>query len=388
MKKYLLLIATFLCFAPQAFAAFSYSIPVVIQPAQVSGLVATPVNFPVDVDVTQPTMRTIGNSGHVQSTNGYDIYFYSTPDCVTTRLPTERELYTASTGRYTGWVKTATLSTTTTTTIYACYGDASISTDPNLDGTYGATSVWDANFKTVYHLKDGSTLSLTDSTATGKTLTNNSTVTATTGQIDGSASFSGSNYLSASDSGLPTGAKTISMWVYPTAFSSQNNMLVYGTGGTLDKVVLWRFSGSGTSLDCAGWADDLSYAHTFSTNTMYKIDCAFNGTTATIYLNGAVVAGPTAKGWNTQLGEGLQLGNWQAFDPSNKFQGKMDEVRISNTARSADWLMTEYNNQSATSTFYTIGAEVPIGISTFFSRFIQTLGRITIDIGGLRLFIN
>lgn len=36
------------------------------------------------------------------------------------------------------------------------------------------------------------------------------------------------------------------------------------------------------------------------------------------------------------------------------FSGSIDEVRVSNIARSADWIATEYNNQSSPSTFYTI----------------------------------
>jgi hypothetical protein len=39
------------------------------------------------------------------------------------------------------------------------------------------------------------------------------------------------------------------------------------------------------------------------------------------------------------------------------FNGTLDEIRISNTARSADWLKTEYNNQSSPSTFYSFGTE-------------------------------
>ena len=35
----------------------------------------------------------------------------------------------------------------------------------------------------------------------------------------------------------------------------------------------------------------------------------------------------------------------------------LDEVRVSNTVRSAGWILTEYNNQNAPATFYTVGAE-------------------------------
>ena len=37
------------------------------------------------------------------------------------------------------------------------------------------------------------------------------------------------------------------------------------------------------------------------------------------------------------------------------FTGQIDEVRVSNIARSAAWIQTEYNNQSSPATFYTVG---------------------------------
>ena len=40
-----------------------------------------------------------------------------------------------------------------------------------------------------------------------------------------------------------------------------------------------------------------------------------------------------------------------------KFYGYIDEVRISNIARNAAWILTEYNNQLNPATFYTIGPE-------------------------------
>src|SRR5262249_18045786 len=39
------------------------------------------------------------------------------------------------------------------------------------------------------------------------------------------------------------------------------------------------------------------------------------------------------------------------------FKGAIDEVRVSSTARSSDWIKTEYNNQSSPGTFMSTGAE-------------------------------
>ena len=40
----------------------------------------------------------------------------------------------------------------------------------------------------------------------------------------------------------------------------------------------------------------------------------------------------------------------------NTFNGTIDDVRISATARSADWILTEYNNQKLPATFYILGS--------------------------------
>jgi hypothetical protein len=42
----------------------------------------------------------------------------------------------------------------------------------------------------------------------------------------------------------------------------------------------------------------------------------------------------------------------------------VDEARVSNIARSADWISAEYNNQSSPNTFYTLGAQVPADSAT------------------------
>ena len=45
------------------------------------------------------------------------------------------------------------------------------------------------------------------------------------------------------------------------------------------------------------------------------------------------------------------------MDRRHFLKGSLDEVRVSNTARLADWIATTYNNQSAPSTFYSISDE-------------------------------
>jgi hypothetical protein len=59
------------------------------------------------------------------------------------------------------------------------------------------------------------------------------------------------------------------------------------------------------------------------------------------------------------------------------FDGSIDEVRISDTARSAGWIATEYNNQSQPLTFHKLGGEETNKVSK------------KIQLGGtIKLFIN
>ena len=48
--------------------------------------------------------------------------------------------------------------------------------------------------------------------------------------------------------------------------------------------------------------------------------------------------------------------NW-----SGEYEGDLDEVRISNVSRSANWILSEYRNQWAPASFYGVGGETAAG---------------------------
>jgi hypothetical protein len=174
------------------------------------------VNFPVLISGTYGFLATISNGGDVISANGYDIIF--TSDVAgTTILPFEQASYSASTGAVNYWVQVPALSHTADTVIYLFYGNGGISSDQS-----NKTAVWDTNYKGVWHLANGSTLSANDSTSSG----NNGTIygaTATAGIIDGAASFGGSQAISmtANASSQPSNL-TLSFWFNRGASSQAN----------------------------------------------------------------------------------------------------------------------------------------------------------------------
>ena len=85
------------------------------------------------------------NGGHVMDPNGYDIVFTSDPTCQT-NLNFEIEQWNAQTGQIIAWVQVPTLSHSSDTVIYACYGNGSISTNQS-----NAHGTWDSNYVGVYH---------------------------------------------------------------------------------------------------------------------------------------------------------------------------------------------------------------------------------------------
>jgi hypothetical protein len=53
----------------------------------------------------------------------------------------------------------------------------------------------------------------------------------------------------------------------------------------------------------------------------------------------------------------LAGGSWPYVTTSGNFTGSLDEVQLSNSVRSAQWIATEYANQNSPSTFYSVGNE-------------------------------
>jgi len=351
--------------ANPAFAVYSYSRSVKVDHTQVTGG-SDLTQFPILVcgNGSSPCNASIsglnqsGGGAHVQNSSGYDIVFGTDSACQNL-LTWEMENYVASTGEFEAWVtNTSTaLSHSADTTFYMCYGNSSISSFQST-----ASSVWDSNFIGVWHLS-----SLTaDSTSNANNFTNHSATT-TTGQIDGGANFSSgsSQYISTTSSLVPTATKyTLSGWAKRA------------TGGSS---VTWGQDPAGNSenrLEIEVWTDGNVYIEAEANDTTYSYFSSagaswhyyvlvYDGTqtgNARIngYLDGTVqtmtIQTPPADisvtGGNFYFGRDVSNATYS--------NGILDEVRLSNTPRSAGWIGTEYNNQNAPSTFYTMGAETAL----------------------------
>jgi hypothetical protein len=324
-------------------------------------------SFPLLFTGTFTYLKSTGNGGLVQHGSGYDISFYS-DSALTTKLNFERVKWVASTGECEFWIRIPTLSHTTDTVVYLAYGDVSIVTDQS-----NKTAVWDSNFLAVYHLPDGSTLSGTDSTGNAANATING-ATATGGKVNGGASFNGSSkYITLPNPDVVTTDRfTVSVWINATSLPAWGTILKnWGDSNPGAFHLGLNASGGNVSnylTESGGGGVSITDTSAISTGVWYYISTTADGSTLRLYQNGSSVGTPvsyngTLKSFpytlvgakpadGSNVASGIAPGYWD---------GSMDEVRISKSARSSDWILSEYNNQNDPATFYAIGSQTAIG---------------------------
>ncbi len=320
------------------------------------------VNFPVLISSTNSTLASVLNGGHVANANGYDLVFTGDSACAT-KLNYEVEAWNSTTGQITAWVQVPLVSHTTDTPIYMCYGNSSITTDQsNRAGT------WDSNYKAVIHFPSAPTLSGVDSTSSGNSLIN-SGGTVGTGQIGAAASVANGTFLSLSNpSGFPTGAaqRTLETWFKKTDGNSSNEEIVaYGSNSTnFDRFAVYY--GSQLGVETQGDAAFLPWSNDGNWHHFVLVMPAGGSTTANIlmYLDGVLQTPSGGSQTLNTIAADFAVGTVAGAHGNSNFNGLVDEVRVSGSARSSDWIASEFANQSSPSTFYSLLPEnAPINIS-------------------------
>lgn len=300
---------------------------------------STQTDFPVLVSITDATLKTVANGGHVQRSDGFDIGFYS-DSALTTKLKWEMEFYDPANGIVVAWVKIASLSSASDTVFYMGYGDPAITTDQS-----DKANTWSNNFISVYHLGDGSTLSMTD--AVGAHNGTNHGVTAATGQIKGGGSFvaASSQYIYTNYTSIPNYI-TYSAWVKATSFPGDNS--IFGRFPASTFACLWTTSGGKLNVFFhtvgTGYvAYNGTGTNTLSTGTWYHVVGVYDSADGKVrgYVNGALDGTSSSSGGvltATEVGfDGIYIGTVSAGG-GNYWNGLIDEARIASVSRTADWI--------------------------------------------------
>jgi hypothetical protein len=338
-------------------AAWSYRHKITIDNTKVS---ATLTDFPVYVDLDDmpdaffASVKSDGSDIRITQSNG------------TTEQA--REVVVIDTSGKTGEIhfKGSSISSSTDTDFYIYYGNSGAS-EPAEDATYGRENTWDVNFKAVYHLQEipeGTPPHMLDSTAgdndgTAVTMVSGDSVPS---QIEKGLDMDGTDYVDCNGNVTDPTNITLESWINVNAITAEYGLM--GKRGSPTGNVGWYFgfkgSVAGDPLQFSNFGDwdQLSDASGIVADTWYHVAVTYNLVNIIFYIDGAELsshARTTAidvSSNNLFLGALNQLGTAIV-----KFNGTLDEMRISDTARSADWISAQYNNQDSPSTFYSVGAQ-------------------------------
>ncbi len=330
-------------------------------------------NFPVLISTTQTDLKNYARS------DGHDILF--TDSSGSTKLNHEIENYTSSTGKLVAWVQVPTLSSTANTVIYMYYGNPSSSNQQNIPGT------WDSNYVGVWHLNSTSSPSRDSTSHANSGTWFNAPSPVSNAQIGTGLSFtqaSNQNATISSTFGLGTASVTMSAWVYLPSTSLHGAFVKIG--GTSPNQGYAMGVGS-TDFDTAGNLFVLLYegnrwlptTTSLGSNAWHYVTMVIDASSFPIgYVDGVNVYQPGTG--TAPLAPQSSLTSIGGYISSTATQrhvtATIDEVEISNTARSAGWIATQYNNQNSPSTFYTIGSGLNDSESLSFSATVSTTASI------------
>lgn len=339
-------------------SSWAYRVKIEVDPSKVTGS-SNLTNFPVYVNLAN-----LPTDFHTNvKSDGCDIRMVESDE--TTETPFELVSYSSSTDAGELHFKADSLDYAATSTFYLYYGNSGASCYAVTD-TYGRNAVW-SGYLAVYHLQ-----SLTaDSTSNGRTLTNSNSVQSASAKIndgaDGTTSNTNRKLGINNDLGVTGNAVSMSVWFRAHSFpgtGARHAVAWQSDNGNIVSQYIGILNNSGTTVvnfardrHCVGEVAVASSG--ISTNTWYHAVYTYNNTNVRGYLDGSIVGtSGTATGNGTCAGFYLDgynlLGNTRNQEYLN---GLVDEARITTTVLSADWITTEYNNQSSPSTFYWIGAQ-------------------------------
>jgi len=347
-------------------SGWTYRSEISIDPEMVSG--SADLNyFPLLVDITDVDLIDTSRGGKVASGSGGDILF--TINNGTTKIDHEIESYNSVSGELVAWVEVPTISWNLETNIYMYYGNATA----GINRQENPTGVWDSNFLAVYHLAEdpsittdgdcgGGTKEICDSTSNnidGDPGGSMSSADQIIGQVNGSLDLDGGDdYVDLPDVDFGTNDFTFSMWVNPDVIDQTFHYLIQtGLSGDNDLAIMNFREGLVTKFilsiegSTSGQINSADDGTVITPGTWWYLVGVFDRTNNEMrrYVNGSQSGSSTdissITGNVDSLGfTALAAGN--DLTANQHLQGKMDEARISDIARSVGWIATEYNNQA------------------------------------------
>ncbi len=287
--------------------------------------------------------------GKKAQVDGDDILFTNRLG-VANKIYHEIELYDSSSGRLDAWVNIPILSSSKDTVIYLYYGN------PTCINQEYPEKVWDSDYRAVYHMNDEGSI-IKDSTFDKNDGIENGIIDfKVLGKIWTciKTDAKGDYFDLGSELGDITSDVTCEAWVKIQdklgAFKPDTGVI----GNWKDKrgYMLHIGAGAGEHKYIHGYINDkTTIINDYQFDTWYYIVFSWKSSSGVIrlYLDGELK--------DTQNQNTLSDPSNNAYisiygsDQNRWFNGHIDEIRVSTTARSSDWILTSYNNQNNPSSF-------------------------------------
>ncbi len=265
--------------------------------------------------------------------DGSDIRFATVTG---TALAYQIEEWDSANGRAAVWVKIPSIAPNARQEIKIHFGKTGATSESSGTAVFSAAN----GYASVHHL--GETLS----DELGTTTPTNINTTPTDGLIGKARSFASGQGIQCGEAitGLPSGTAPFStgVWIRPTAFG--NDVLGWGLQSPGNKVVMCLASPPRISMDCNFGAANVNGSAAIPPSEWSYVVHTFETTGTRLYVNGVLDDSNHGGVMNITTPCRLDIGG---FVPTYGFTfvGQMDELRISNVVRSANWVKMEYENQ-------------------------------------------
>jgi hypothetical protein len=343
-------------------SGFNYRKSISINKAQVSGAVNL-VDFPVLISLTDPDLKYLSgqcNSNKLFSAAGLDISFASA-SAPQSPLKFQLDKYDPATGTLSCWVNIPVLSAAANispnTAIYIYYGSNTIHDPfaPNALATWSTqTKLWhmslDASPAATMNAKFNSTAEMARGTGAMNA------ANFASGKIGAALKLNGtSESMNAAKDTSTT--FTISAWIKMNRLGVDQVLISNDSAGVGGYTIKVNASGQIT-IDVRKLPVSTIYTASPSTPLLadewYLVAISRKPRDKRIYINGKIVV---SVGLTDAIGSGGQISIGRGKQNDRFFSGMIDELRMSDQVKTADWLKTEYNNQSDPATFYVVGNE-------------------------------
>ena len=303
-------------------------------------------DFPVLIRLSEVNVPEFLYQNMAFPDTGGDLRFY---DALNNELPFSVQTWDPE-GESLVWVRVPSLNGQTVITMVV--GDAFTEDLPSY-ATDG--SVWNSNFRAVYHFQ-GSGTQVPDSTSHGVhgTVQNPSATTFVPAVVGSGYDFSGANSEHISTGVFASalnidGAKprTTSVWAFTRSY---NSGALYQVGRE-NSGEMWSLRTMGTVNEwrMQFWGGDNDFT-TPTQNEWVYLTMVYDGSQARVYRNGVLVEDSV---YNRTLNTSPSTTAFQIgmYRTSNFFNGILDELRVSDSARSENWIWAEWKNMAQTDQF-------------------------------------